>query len=415
MRTPLSRAMQLREAVLLSFCDPLPKEYTRLVHLSLEEWNGLLHSLDTSGLALYFLDRLKELGLAGIVPAPVLARLEQNLADNTERIHGMIAESVAIQLRFQEAGLCYAVVKGFSLWPLSVPKPELRSQLDQDFLVSEESAGEAQRILESFGYKLHLKTGRHLDFKADKERTSSLRDLYKAGMCRTAELHIEPVFAERASRLSRTEKVAFHGISMPVVASTDYLLGQGMHVYRHLCNQFTRAAHLLEFRRHVLARSSDQAFWQKMRRQIESDATARAGLGTLVLVIANVMGPFAPEAFTGWTADEVPAGTRLWVELFARRAVLAKFPGSKLHLLLPKAGEATDLQPARRLWPAAVPRCLPLVIAHRTPNEGMSARVRRYRKQIVYTAQRIRFHFVEGIRHYRDSIVWRRSRREFLR
>jgi hypothetical protein len=410
MRPPLSRAMQLREAVVRTLCDPLPTEFARLIHLSREEWEGLLRWLDTSGMALYFLDRLEELGLEGMLPTTVLARLKQNLADNTERIHRMIAESVGIQQRFQEAGLTYAVVKGFSLWPLSVPKPELRSQLDQDFLVSEESASEAQRILEDFGYKLFLKTGRHLDFKADKERTSSLKDLYKAGMTRTAELHIDPLHAERASRLSRTERVPFHGLSMPVMSPADLLLGQGMHVYRHLCNQFTRTAHLLEFRRHVIARYGDEVVWEKLRQHVARDAVARTGLGTLTLVIAKVMGPFAPEAFTRWCADEMPVNTRLWVDLYARRAVLASFPGSKLHLLLPREPEATDVAQVRRLWPAAVPRCLPRVLAGRAPNEKMSMRVERYRRQFFYVMERLRFHFVEGIRHYRDAIVWRRCR-----
>jgi hypothetical protein len=75
------------------------------------------------------------LDLLQVLPSPVLARLRQNLADNSERIDEMIDESVAIQHRFQEAGISYAVLKGFSLWPISVRKLELRSQLDLDFLV----------------------------------------------------------------------------------------------------------------------------------------------------------------------------------------------------------------------------------------------------------------------------------------
>ena len=60
----------------------------------------------------------------------------------------MIAESASIQSAFQKAGVSYAVLKGFSLWPVSVPRLELRSQLDLDFLVSEESADQARQILE---------------------------------------------------------------------------------------------------------------------------------------------------------------------------------------------------------------------------------------------------------------------------
>ncbi len=345
----------------------------------------------------------------------VLVRLRKNLTDNTERIYRMIEESVAIQRRFQVAGLSYAVVKGFSLWPLSVPKLELRSQLDQDFLVSEESASEAQRIMEEFGYKLHLRIGGHLDFKADKERIASLRDLYKPGMSRTAELHIEPVYAGRPSRLSRTETADFYGVSMPILSSTDFLLMQGIHAYRHLCNQFTRAAHLIEFRRHVIARYSDDFFWEKLQQQVSSDAATRTGLGTLLLVITRVMGQFAPEAFSRWTADQIPDATRLWVDLYAPRAVLASFPGSKLHLLLPKQIEAADPSAGRRWWPAAMPSCLPAIVVHKATGETLSARAYRYGRQLAYVAQRLRFHFVEGTKHFYDSIVWRRYRNELLR
>lgn len=406
---PLSRAMRLREAVLLTFCDPPPAECALLMHLSHEEWKGLLHWLDTSGMALYFLDRLVELGQDGMLPTVVLARLKENLADNTERIHQMIAESVAIQRRFQEAGLSYAVVKGFSLWPLSVPKLELRSQLDQDFQVAEESAGEAQRILEAFGYKLHRRVDRHLEFQADAERTSSLKDLYKPGLSRSIELHIESNSAERPSRLSHAGRVDFYGVSMPVLSPIDFFLGQALHAHKHLRGQLIRTAHLFEFRRHVIARYGDKGFWERLRRQVEGDAKTRTELGFLILVIAKVMGPFAPESLSRWSADHVSPSMRLWVDMYARRAVLADIPGTKLYLLVPNEASAPGAPSMRRLWLESIPRCLPFVITHPARNETTIARIKRYGKQFFYVAQRLRFHFVEGIRHYRDSIVWRRS------
>jgi hypothetical protein len=44
------------------FRDPVPVEYTRLMHLAQRDWEDLLRWLDTSGLALYFFDRLREVG-----------------------------------------------------------------------------------------------------------------------------------------------------------------------------------------------------------------------------------------------------------------------------------------------------------------------------------------------------------------
>jgi hypothetical protein len=58
---PLPREHLAREAVLLTFLDPLPDRCSRLFDLSPTEWTSLLRLLDFSGLALYFLDRMIEL------------------------------------------------------------------------------------------------------------------------------------------------------------------------------------------------------------------------------------------------------------------------------------------------------------------------------------------------------------------
>src|ERR1700678_4055825 len=108
----LSREQQIHEAVLLSFSDPVPRQVELLLHLSPAEWRKLLNWLDISGLALYFLDRLGQLGLRNILPETASDRLQQNLDNNAKRTHGMIEELVAIQREFQAASLSYAVVKG---------------------------------------------------------------------------------------------------------------------------------------------------------------------------------------------------------------------------------------------------------------------------------------------------------------
>src|ERR1700731_4149423 len=147
----LSEEQLIREAVLLTFRKPFPEQWSRLYNLSEKGWQRLLHWLDISGLALYFLDRLVELQRCDVLPPKVLARLQQNLRDNMDRTTGMIAESVAIQQEFQEACLVYATLKGFSLFPDSVSKLELRHQFDLDFLVAEKSVLEAQKILKRQG------------------------------------------------------------------------------------------------------------------------------------------------------------------------------------------------------------------------------------------------------------------------
>jgi hypothetical protein len=407
---PLSRALQLREAVLFTFLDPLPTEFFRLLYLSRREWQDLMSWLDTSGLALYFIDRLEELGMLDKLPAPVVALLRRNRADNTERINEMIAESTAIQSSFQNAGLSYALLKGFSLWPISVPKLELRSQIDLDFLVTEESAIEARRILESFGYRLQITDGRHLDFKANEEQTGSPKDMYKAGMVRTAELHIEAVGRGRTSQLLRTQRQTLNGCSMHVLSPSDLFLGQGLHLYKHVCSQFARAAHLIEFRRHVIARHNDLAFWKELEDIASCEPQSSIRLGLVTLLITRVMGQFAPEALTRWTVDQLPAPARLWVNRYGHRTVLATFPGSKLYLLLEKELETAGVPARYSLLHALVPRRLPPSIKRAVAGETLFARIERYRKQLHYILFRLRFSTFEGIRYLCESILWRQYR-----
>jgi hypothetical protein len=399
----------LREAALLIFCEPFPRQCFRLLDLSRREWQSLLRWLDISGLALYFLDRIVALKLTEWLPPGVLARLQKNLADNTQRTRGMIAESIAIQQRFQEASLSYATLKGLSLWPSSVSRAELRSQFDLDFLVAEESAPEARRILEQRGYRLYVVSGRSWEFKLNEKPGVSLKDLYKAQPSHAVELHVESRVPGHSSPLERAEKRHLHGCTMPVLSPVDLFLGQGLHAYKHVCSEFSRVAHLLEFRRHVLSRRDDHAFWNELEKTAVGNPRACMGLGVVTLLIAHVMGDFAPEALTGWTVACLPRSARLWVERYGRRAVFGSIPGSKLYLLLQRELENAGVPAKRSLQQILFPVRLPRPIIRAFPNETFSVRLGRYRMQLHFILLRLRFHVVEGLRYAWESHRWRRQ------
>jgi hypothetical protein len=404
----LRRTQQLRQAILLSFCEPVPVELDRLRNVSGREWQRLLYWLDISGLALYFLDRMTQLGLCEMLPPAVLSRLQQNLEDNTARTGSMIAESTAIQRSFQRAGISYALLKGFSLWPISVPKLELRSQLDLDFLIAEVNAVEARQILEARGYLLHATSGRSWEFKVSQNNAPTLKDLYKPTQQRTVELHIESGSAGSRALLPRREKLCFYGVCMPVLPRVELFLGQGLHLYKQVCSESFRVAHLIEFRRHIIARYDDDAFWQELRTLAEGDPKGPVGLGLVTLLISRVMGDFAPETLTCWTVDRLPTAAHLWVELYGHRAVFAGFPGSKLYLLLQKELQDAGLPAKRSLRQALLPRRMPPAISHAAPGERLPQRIRRYYRQVDFVLFRLRFHVVEGFRYLGESVLWRR-------
>lgn len=405
-RARLTGPLQTRLALLRLFSEPIPRECLRLWLLSPREWGQALHWLDVSGLALYFLARVLEKHLDPMLPRTVLHRLRQNLADNTLRTSWMLAESMAIQREFQRSGFLYAVLKGFSLWPHSVPRLELRSQLDLDYLIAERDAFGARRQIEAHGYRLRAISGRSWEFDTDAP-PSSLAELYRPSPNRSLELHLESPNAASAV-LAQLDYVRFHGMSVPVLAPPDLFLGQGLHLYKHVCSEFYRPAHLLEFRRHVLARSGDPSFWEQVRERGECSVRARLALGLVTLLVERTMGPFAPEQLTSWTVDRLPFRLRAWVDRYGIRSAVMGQPGSKLYLLLQQEMEALGIGSRRTIQQSLLPRRLPPAIVHAAPHETLSARVRRNFFQCRFILYRLRFHCVAGLGYLREALVWRR-------
>ena len=405
----LSQEQLIRQCVLLTFLDPLPQQCLLLQNLSTSQWKNLLRWLDYSGLGLYFFDRIAGLQLGDLLPEPVFARLQQNLIDNTKRTHSMIAESIAIQEKFQAKSLRYAALKGLSFWPSSVPKPELRSQFDIDFLVAEKDVQAARKILERQGYRLYGASGRSLEFKRNEFPGISRKEMYTDTGSWAVELHVELSASMSSSQLERLEWREFGGFKMPVLSPIDLFLGQGLHAYKHICSEFSRAAHLLELRRHVLFHRDDQSFWNTLQSKARENHRSSLGLGVVTLLIAQAVGEFAPESLTSWTVDRLPRSVQLWVETYGNRAVLGSFPGSKLYLLLQREIEASGLSSKRSIRQSLIPSGLPPPVIRASPNETFSNRLGRYRMQLSLIFDRLRFHLIEGARFLWESHRWQRQ------
>lgn len=405
----LSRDQLIRQSVLLTFLDPLPQQCLQLQSLSTSQWRHLLRWLDYSGLAMYFLDRIAELQLGDLLPEPVFERLQQNLIDNTRRTRSMTAESIAIQRKFHARSLRYAALKGLSFWPSSVPKPKLRSQFDMDFLVAEKDVQAAREILEREGYRLYATSGRSLEFKRNEFPGISRKEMYKDTGSWAVELHVESSGASNSSQLGCLEWRDLAGFRMPVLSPIDLFLGQGLHAYKHICSEFSRAAHLLEFRRHVLFHRDDASFWNSLQSRAIEDPRSSLGLGVVTLLITQAMGEFAPESLTSWTVDRLPRSLQLWVETYGHRAVLGSFPGSKLYLLLQHEIETLGLSSKRSIRRSLIPSGFPPPVIRASPNETFSTRFGRYGMQLSLILGRLRFHLVEGARFVWESHRWRRK------
>ncbi|WP_263417610.1 nucleotidyltransferase domain-containing protein [Terriglobus albidus] len=374
------------------------------VNPSAAEWLRLLQWLHVSGLALYFFDRLRSLQLLDSLPPAIHAELEQALADNTLRSAAFLEETLRLNHAFQDEDILYANLKGITLCPFSVPRMELRSQLDLDFLVDPACAERAHAVLERCGYRLHAVSGKSMEFKTPGRSNPRLSDLYRVTPHRSVELHLEP---EGSQRLHRVEWIQREGVSIPSLSPIDHYLGQALHLFKHIRGEFTRLSWFLEFRHHTQVRKPEAAFWTDLLSRLQEDKKTALGYGIAAATSQELLDEFVPSCVSAVTGPLLSPATRYWIAHYGRTALLTDFPGSKLYLLLEEELTRKEDFAGRPLRVALLPRRLPPAIHCKPEQDSLAARLYRLRQQIPYIFFRLRFHLVEGARYIMASMQWR--------
>ncbi len=405
----------LVEAIVASFSASREQAWRLLSPFRAEDWACTEYWLDTSGLALYFLDVIQTRRLSGAIDGGLLQKLQNKLAENKLRLADMLRELVDLNRSFRGAGISFANLKGFTLFPHSCPDIALRHVSDFDFLVDPADVDVARVLLEEQGYQLTGSTARSLEFKTAGRIRMSLDGQYKADTRRSAELHVCMENLETAKgrdpRLNRLAVGECAPGGFPSLDPADQLIGQAVHLLGHLRHEHTRASWLLEYRHHVKTRERDPAFWDVVQTRAEEQPEIAIALGLSTLLATDLFGPFAPPEVDAWTVDVLPPMVRFWAELHGRRAVLADVPGTKLYLLLEDA--LREMRPATR--PAsALRRLLPLRrpdrILQAAPRTSLRERVRRERIELQFIFFRLRFHFREGFLYFLEARRWKRLR-----
>jgi hypothetical protein len=394
----------LRSAILASFAQNAEDVAASLSRFAERSWRRELKWLDVSGLALYLFDHLRDLGREEMLPSAILARLQWNLADNRIRTAAMLAEALGINRGLERAGVSYANLKGVTLSPESVPDPSLRLQLDLDLLILESDADKARGVLEGMGYALHCKSGRTWEFKAGGSELPSLKDLYKAKPQRAVELHLAPA----SGLLERVVRREFMHVELPALSPVDIYLRQAEHLFKHLCGASTRAAWVLEARRHMLARAADDAFWHSVRDRLQGEPQLALPVSVVALLVEEIFGDVLPTYLNRAIEENVSPGVRVWVERYGRRVLLSGAYGTKHYLLLLEALPECARRERAGLGRMLVPLRLPPMIAHGFAGETVRSRMRRYWIQLGFILDRLLFHFVEGLRYLLESVRFRR-------
>ncbi len=394
----------LAEAVLKTFEDTACEQHAiDLSRFSARSWEGSYRWLDANGMALYFLERIKELHLEAVLPRAVLIRFEQNMADNRARTIDSFKEFARIQQAFADVGMSHIHVKGFATDRKACPDLSLRLQVDLDFLAPMRDAEKCHEILKGFGYLLTAKSGQVWEFKTGAATMPLHADLYKVKPQREVDMH----FVADGEEMPPREWCERYGVRFPVLSETERFLRQAEHVLHHLRGEWVRLSWLLEFWRSVEARRGDNAFWDDVRGRAARKAELRTAIGASITMATIAFGEFAPAGLKSWTVGTLDRRMRLWIDRYGRKVITANFPGTKLYLLQPPVPVREGMVVRTRMG-LLLPLRRPPLIVHETGLEDWRARLLGWRMQAGFVMFRLRFHVTEGWRYLLEAPRWKK-------
>jgi hypothetical protein len=404
-----------------------PYDFGQMARFSPLDWERTRGWIDRAGLALYLTERLRACGATEVLPPRVLARFEQNLADNRCRVDHLLYETGCINEKLDQASVQYVVIKGFSLWPEFCSNPYLRTQCDLDYLVDRQSLRSAQNALLELGYEVRHSSAVHeFAFERPLQRVPSQFDSpYKLQTTPMVELHVgiwedmthripleEPAFVLNNPKLKE-----WGGLRFPVLSEEDALLLQVLHAFQHMVSYWVKLSWLLEIGRFIEKRWRDSPFWNRFSQRMEA-APQLAEFSTIALELsAHVFSAPMPDVAQHWRQFLRPSA-RLWLDNYGHSWALGErpphkskvFPDSKLSLFM--SGEYIPDGRARRrslrhgLVPWKIPGKQPSAVFEQVKSRPWT-RLQALWGDSAFTIQRLSFHVGAGLRYLWELPRWR--------
>jgi len=418
----------LAEAIVgcLSFSGQAEGDIGALKRGSEHEWEHVLSWLYDAGLALYLLQKLQDINATDVLPKPTLTRLEDNLTANRRRVAHMARQFDFLNQKFNDAGVRYAAVKGFSLVPQFCPDASLRHQGDFDYLIDNQSLPVARRVLEDAGYALDKHKTNELiflmpsvgvplpadeQFEAHAPHAVELRRAFWDSDFHSV-LLVEPKFSVDNTRTHRWQELVFR-----TLPEEDAFLLQVMHAFNHILTGWIRMCWLYEIGYFLNQRSRDTLLWERIERRIGADPL----LHEIVVVVTGLAAHFfkasLPPTSSRWEQELRPA-IRIWIQNYAWAWVCAKnrvdqlglFSAAKLVLLLHQQ-YLPDMRARRRLirirllpWEQFRRRTHSITTKSSTNSGGRGQRLKRMFIRFV-------FHLTGGLRYLWEIPRWRRLKK----
>ena len=339
-RTPADKIVEF-----LSFSSNSGNCVHELEKFNPREWRRVLRWLDDAGLAFYFLEKLKNTNAAETIPTWVRSCLEKNFAANQRRVGDMSRRFGALNRKFNDASVRYAVLKGFSLVPQFCPDAALRHLSDLDYLVEEQSLSAAQRILLEAGYspKSSCSSQESIFVMSGMGEPSRSAVQYDARAPHAVELHLDiwdsdqhklPMLPQQFF-VERAETSYWNGFAFPALADEDAFLLQILHACQHLFTYWIRMSSLFEIGYFLNRRASDTSLWQRVEERVGENLMLREFVVVITELVEKLFVPPVPSLVRAWGSG-IRFGPRVWIENYARHSAFCETPGYEFRFF-PKA------------------------------------------------------------------------------
>jgi len=304
------------------------------------QWERVPQWLDDAGLGFYFLQKLKDVNAVDTIPDSVSGYLLQNFATNQLRVEDLSRRFDVINKKFNDTGIRYAVIKGFSLIPEFCPYSPLRHQGDLDYLVDDESFPAACRVLAEAGYLAKDSFSRiEKIFVIPGGKPSRGAAQYSPRAPHAVELHTNMWDGDmhrlpqipNLSFLDRAVHKHWNGLTFPALCDEDAFVVQILHTCHHLFTLWLRMSSLLEIGYFLNRRTDDREFWNRTAQAIAAIPTLREFVVIVTELVSRLFAAPLPALVQAWAVKIRPA-SRVWIEHYARRCAFSDLPFYQFRL-----------------------------------------------------------------------------------
>lgn len=277
-------------------CAPrIPREVTALIaalqlkggnpealkELKKSEWESLLRFSDLAHLTL-LLSEVEPVGF----PAWVVERLQRNATDNAARFERVKATYREAAAAFDQAGVEYMLLKGFTQAPEYVADARFRMQSDLDFYCPKEMISRAEAALMFIGYQpeqtVDYSRADHLPCMIRRGAWQWRGNAFDPDMPLSIELHF-CLWNEDVSWFAVPEVDRFwsrriwrslDGLSFPALNPVDHLGHLALHILRNLLSGDWVIHHVHELATFLHAHAEDDRFWKSWKQTHSSSHRA---------------------------------------------------------------------------------------------------------------------------------------------